>query len=140
LIVAVDTNVVIAALAPWHGQHEAARRALDELRARHSLILPQHALMESYSVLTRIPAAIRLAPLDALRLLKESFGDLPLAVPASGDVWRLIEELASRGIFGGLIYDAAIARAAREAGAEAILTFNVRHFQQVGEGLQILTP
>ena len=96
--------------------------------------------MESYSVLTRIHAAIRLVPLDALRLLKESFGDLPLAVPASGDVWRLIEELANRGIFGGLIYDAAIARAAREAGAEAILTFNVRHFQQVGEGLQILSP
>lgn len=96
--------------------------------------------MESYSVLTRIPAAIRFTPLDALRLLKESFGDLPLVALVSGDVWHWIEDLASRGIFGGRIYDAAIARAVREAGAEAMLTFNVRHFETLGEGLQVLSP
>ena len=94
--------------------------------------------MESYSVLTRMPAPIRFAPHDALRLLKESFGDLPVATFASGDVWHFIEELANRGISGGRIYDAAIARAARDAGAEAILTFNVRHFD--GEELQVLSP
>lgn len=96
--------------------------------------------MEAYSVLTRLPAAIRLAPLDALRLLKESFGDLPLAALDPSDVWRLIEELANRGIFGGRIYDAVIARAARAAGAEAILTLNVRHFEMLGEGLKVLSP
>ena len=33
---------------------------------------------------------------------------------------------------------AAIAHVAREGGAEAILTFNARHFW--GEGLKVLTP
>jgi predicted nucleic acid-binding protein len=138
LIVAVDTNVIIAAVAQWHEQHVAARRSMDQLRAQHSLVVPHHALMEAYSVLTRVPAGIRLAPRDALHVIRHLLEDLPVIGLSPGDIWPFIRELANRGIFGGRIYDAAIARAARDAGAEAILTFNVRHFD--GEGLQVLTP
>jgi predicted nucleic acid-binding protein len=59
---------------------------------------------------------------------------------AADQVWPLLETFANRGISGGRIYDAAIAHVAREAGAEAILTFNVRDFENVVEGLQVLTP
>ena len=63
---------------------------------------------------------------------------MPVAGLAMDHVWPLLETFANRGISGGRIYDAVIAHAAREAGAEAILTFNARHF--VGEGLQVLSP
>jgi predicted nucleic acid-binding protein len=138
LIVAVDTNVIIAAVAQWHEQHDIARRSMNQLRAQHSVLVPHHALMESYSVLTRVPAGIRLAPRDALHVISELLEALPVIGLFPNDIWPLIRELASRGVFGGRIYDAAMARAAREAGAEAILTFNVRHF--IGEGLQVLSP
>jgi len=140
LIVAVDTSVIVAALAPWQERHRAARRAIDELLAQRSLIVPWHALMEAYSVLTRVPLPIRFAPKEALRLLNETFGNVPVVGLSPGDVWSLIAEFAARGIFGGRIYDAAIARAARDAGAQAILTLDVRDFELLGEGLQILSP
>lgn len=94
--------------------------------------------MESYSVLTRLPRPHRAAPAEAFRALRTTFANVPVTGLSSGDFWPLLETLVNRGLFGGRIYDAAIAHVAREAGAEAILTFNVRHFW--GEGLQVLSP
>lgn len=94
--------------------------------------------MEGYSVLTRLPPPRRGVPEETFRALRITFANVPVASLSSRDVWSLLEEVANRGIPGGRIYDIAIARAAREAGAEAILTFNVRHFD--GEGLQVLSP
>ena len=140
MIVAVDTNVIVAALAHWQENHKAARRAIDQLLAQSSLILPVHALLEAYSVLTRMPLPLRIAPMEALRLLSETFGHLPVAGLSPQDGWSLIAEFAARGIYGGRIYDAAIARASRDAGADAILTFNVRDFENLVECLQVLSP
>ena len=140
MIVAVDTSVIVAALAPWQENHQAARRAIDELLAQHSLILPIHALTEAYSVLTRVPLPLRIAPREALRLLDETFGNVPVVGLSPHDGWPFLAEFAARGIYGGRIYDAAIARASRDAGAEAILTFNVRDFENLVEGLQVLSP
>jgi predicted nucleic acid-binding protein len=108
------------------------------LADEHTLIVPVHVLMEAYSVLTRRPVPLRISPAEALRALRESFGDMAVVGLAADQVWPLFESFVQRNIAGGRIYDAAIARAARDAGAEAILTFNVRHF--VGEGLQVLSP
>lgn len=138
MIVAVDTSVIVAALSTWDPRYESAARAVEGLADEHTLIVPLHALMEAYSVMTRRPRPFQLTPMQALRALGESFGDMAVAGLATDHVWRLLETFVKRGISGGRIYDAAIAHVAREAGAEAILTFNARHFW--GEGLQVLTP
>jgi len=138
MIIAVDTNVIVAALSTWDPRYESAAHAIDRLAEENTLILPVHVLMEAYSVLTRLPRPRRTTPTKALRALRESVGDMPVAGLATDHVWPLIETLVNRGVFGGRIYDAAIAHIAREAGAEAILTFNTRHFW--GEGLRVLSP
>lgn len=49
-MIAVDSSAVIAAFASWHESHAAARKVLDSP--------PQivgHSVVESYSVLTRLP-------------------------------------------------------------------------------------
>lgn len=138
MIVAVDTSVIVAALNTRDPRYESAARAIERLADDNALIVPLHALMEAYSVLTRLPKPFRTTPAETSRALRESLGDLPVAGFAADQVWPLLEKLASIGISGGRIYDAAIAHVAREAGAEAILTFNARHFW--GEGLQVLTP
>ena len=140
MIVAVDTSVIVAALSPWDPRHESAARAIERLADENTLILSVHVLMEAYSVLTRLPPPRRTAPAKALRALRGSFANMPVVGLAADHVWPLLETFASRGISGGRIYDAAIAHVAREAGAEAILTFNVRDFENVVEGLQVLTP
>src|SRR5699024_9799772 len=71
-----------------------------------------HALVETYSVLTRLPGDAQVSPADAARLLDENFVEhLLLSPEATGTVHR---ELARLGISGGATYDALVALAARE--------------------------
>ena len=137
-VFAVDTNVIVAAYAWWDDRQDAAVRAINRFADEKTLIVPLHALMESYSVLTRLPRRFRVTPTEAFRALHITFENVPVAGLSSGDFWPLLGTFVSRGISGGRIYDAAIAHVALEAGVEAILTFNARHFW--GEGLKVLTP
>jgi hypothetical protein len=57
-LIAADTSLVVALFASWHEAHDAAREALPgEVR------LPAHVLIESYSVLTRLPPPHRALPM-----------------------------------------------------------------------------
>jgi predicted nucleic acid-binding protein len=76
------------------------------------IALSGHALAETYSVLTRLPGDVRVAPADAARLLAERFAP-PLLIGPDVAV-RLPEILSGAGIAGGAVYDALIALAAAE--------------------------
>src|SRR5215475_14605 len=53
-VIAADTSLVIAAFASWHDHHEPDRRVLDR-----ALRLIDICALETYSVLTRLPAPHR---------------------------------------------------------------------------------
>ena len=53
---------------------------------------------------------------------------------------RVLSEARSRGIIGGLIYDALHAETARRLQAEKIFTYNVSNFEHVAPDLVILEP
>jgi predicted nucleic acid-binding protein len=78
--------------------------------------LAGHAAVETYSVLTRLPGDLRLAPADAARLLTERFG--PSLLLSQKATRRLAETLARLEISGGAVYDALVALAATEHDAE----------------------
>lgn len=139
---AVDTNCIVAALSPWHVHHSAALaecgRRLD--RGEH-MVVPASALIEAYAVLTRLPMPHRLEPCDAMALLDANF--LKQGQVAGTDAERvpnLLRMFVDDGVAGGRTYDALIAEAAREAGADVILTFNRRHFEPAPAGLSIVEP
>lgn len=71
---------------------------------------------ETYSVLTRLPRDLRLAPMDAARLLTERFA-APLLL-SSRTTEHLPRVLAQFEITGGAVYDALVALAAAEHRAE----------------------
>ncbi len=109
---ALDTSVAIPLLVATHRAHAAVSRWWDG----REVTLSGHALPETYSVLTRLPGDLRLAPQDAARLLGERFVE-PLLLPL--DVGgRLPEVLGQLGIAGGAVYDALVALAALEHGAD----------------------
>lgn len=108
---AVDTSVVVAAFAAWHGAHEAARKILD-LPTR----LPAHAALETYSVLTRLPPPHRANPGEVSDFLGREFADAWLTLPGPA-IATFIVELAEHGIVGGATYDGLIGVTARAAGA-----------------------
>ncbi|HVA61828.1 MAG TPA: type II toxin-antitoxin system VapC family toxin [Mycobacteriales bacterium] len=110
MTVGVDTSVAVPLLVRSHREHDAVVRWWDG----QQLALSGHALVETYSVLTRLPGDARLAAPDAARLLATRFASpLLLSGPRSR---RLPETLSRLGIAGGGVYDAMVALAAKDHG------------------------
>ena len=109
---ALDTSVAVPLLVATHADHAAVTRWW----ANRGVALAGHALAETYSVLTRLPGDLRLSGADAVRLLTARF-EPPLMLSAKAGR-RLPETLAGMGIVGGAVYDALVALAALEHGAE----------------------
>ena len=103
--VACDASVLIPALVAWHPDHAVAREAMARVTA-----VPAHALVEAFSVLTRLPAPHRLSAPDAGRVLDHVRLDVD-ALPAT-QYRRLLRRLAERDIRGGAAYYALIAATA----------------------------
>jgi predicted nucleic acid-binding protein len=113
-VIAVDTSVVVAAFASWHEGHASAAAVLS--RAPR---IPAHVVVETFSVLTRLPPPHR-APADVVHtFLARRFGEAPLVLPARGHM-ALIEMASREGLTGGAIYDALIAATVLHAGATLI--------------------
>ncbi len=110
-MITADSSVVIAAFASWHEGHEAAREAV--LRADRAVA---HVLIESFSVLTRLPPPNRAAPELVHRFMIHRFPDPPLALNGRAQR-KLLDETLSLRIRGAALYDALIAATARGAGA-----------------------
>lgn len=110
----VDTSVVVAAFASWHELHESADRAL---AAGPRLVA--HCAIETYSVLTRLPAPHR-APGPVVReFLAQRFLEPYVALSAAGHS-SLVGRLVELGVSGGAAYDALVAATAVAADATLI--------------------
>jgi predicted nucleic acid-binding protein len=102
----IDTSVAVPLLVQTHEAHDAVHR----WASGRVLSLAGHALVETYSVLTRLPGDLRLAPLDAVRLLEARLAT-PLVLEADVAA-RLPAVLAGDDVAGGACYDALVALAA----------------------------
>ena len=109
---ALDTGVAVPLLVQTHVAHDEVVRWWDG----REVALSGHALAETYSVLTRLPADLRAAPTDAARLLRERFVPPLLLEPEASA--SIPEALGMLGIAGGAVYDGLVAMAALENGAD----------------------
>jgi predicted nucleic acid-binding protein len=103
--VTCDTSVLVPLLAGWHPHHHEVRALAEDLTH-----VGAHVLLETFSVLTRLPAPHRVAPGAAAELL----GLLPLTpvtLPADEHA-GVIAQLAAQGIRGGAVYDGLVASTA----------------------------
>lgn len=112
MTIAVDTSVAVPLLVQTHRDHDSVVRWWNG----RSVALAGHALAETYSVLTRLPGDLRLIPGDAARLLGARFS-APLLLTTAKSA-RLPDTLAGLGVAGGAVYDALVALAAAQHGAE----------------------
>ena len=138
-----DTSCMVAAVCSWHVNHERAARGItDRLEAKQQMLVAAHSLIETYSVLTRLPPPHRISPAEALTLLETNFmrGVKIPALPAGAYV-ALIRTAPTTGISGGRVYDAVIAACARKAKVRTLLTFNEPDFANfAGPDLEIVAP
>src|SRR5437879_46555 len=113
---------MVAAVCTWHEHHRAAATEIERrLERGERLAIAAHALIETYAVLTRLPAPHRLAPADAWALVKANFVAHASVVALNGAAHSaLLGRLASLGIGGGRTYDAVIADCAVQAGVDVL--------------------
>ena len=130
----VDTSVAVPLLIASHEQHAMVA----EWARGRRLGLSGHALVETYSVLTRLPGDARVDPADAVRLIDDNFaGSLSLGARAVRTAHR---EFARRGVAGGATYDGLVGLAAREHGA-VLLTRDARAratYEALGVNTEVL--
>lgn len=130
----LDTSAAIAFLVSDHTQHDPVFEAL----ADRDLGLAGHAAFETFSVLTRLPAANRLSPATAVGLIKSNFPHTRyLSAEATG---RLLASLPRSNIAGGSVYDALVGAAAAEHGLP-LVTSDLRAvgtYHQVGVDIELL--
>lgn len=78
--VAVDTSVAVPLVLAGHEFHTRVAAWAREHTVPH---LAGHALIETYSVLTRTPGDARVALADAVRLIDENFTETYVLAPES---------------------------------------------------------
>lgn len=141
VLVATDTTVIIAALVGWHERHEPAVSALEAALARKSLLIPAPVLLDSYAVLTRLPAQHRLTHADAFHLLRSSFAAAKIAAPRTRDAWSSLRSWSVNAIGGPDAWDAQVLEIARDAGAKTLLTFRKAELERLAiGGIEIVEP
>lgn len=106
----VDTSVAVPLVLTSHQAHRSVTKSV----GARSVALAGHAMHETYAVLTRLPGDARLAPHDAVRLLRERF-EAPVVLDTRSFRSSLVA-LADLAITGGATYDGLIALAARSSG------------------------
>jgi predicted nucleic acid-binding protein len=105
---ALDTSVAVPLLLETHPAHQQVL----QWAQGHTLAIPAHALVETYSVLTRLPAEMRVSSNEVNRVIDDSFSEILVLPPK---VLRQIHhEFASAGIIGGAVYDGLVGITARE--------------------------
>jgi predicted nucleic acid-binding protein len=140
--VGLDTTLLVAFVSPWHERHDDARRALiGVFRSESRVVVPLHALIEAFSVLSRLPGARRLTPEDALSLLRAAFAARTVVLTGDQRGWELLDRAVAAGVRGGGIHDFEILDSLAAAGATQLLTLDPEDFRRFGDrGVEIVEP
>ena len=128
-----DTSVLVAAFVNAHPRHANCLPWLQKVKKKEiEGIISVHSLIETYSILTKLPLSPRINPALALSLIKENIlEDFELVTYGKKDYINLLDELSSGNIAGGASYDGLILSAAKKVTADKILTLNVNDFIRV---------
>jgi predicted nucleic acid-binding protein len=131
---AADTSIVLPALLADHEAHQAAADALGGCTATIA-----HVLLESYSVLTRLPPPRKAQASTAAAVLKARLPAAILTLDA-GACASAPQKMAAAGVSGGAAYDGLIALTALQQGIELVSrdTRAARTYRALGVRFRLL--
>jgi len=126
-----DTSVLVPVFYGDHIHHRASLELFIHFD-KSTGCCGAHTLAEVFSTLTRMPGKHRISGEQAM-LFVGSIRERLSIIALDGDEYAdTLAVSAALGIVGGGIYDALLARCALKAKAEAIYTWNARHYGQCG--------
>ena len=139
----LDTGCILALVASWHERHDDVSRAVEQrMKKKARLALTEHSLIETYALLTRLPAPWRLGPADAHALLSKNFSKgAKLATLHGPEHLKLLDRLLELGLTGGHSYHALTVAAAEKLTPCTLLTLDVGAYAGLdAPGLTIEEP
>jgi predicted nucleic acid-binding protein len=126
-----DTSVLVPVFYGDHVHHQASLARFIRFDKSNGSC-GAHSLAEVYSTLTRMPGRHRISSEQAM-LFIGSIRERLSIIALSGDEYAdALQASAAIGIVGGGIYDAMLAHCAIKAKADAIYTWNARHYVLCG--------
>jgi predicted nucleic acid-binding protein len=136
-----DTSVLVQAFLADREHHDRSLDAFLRADKAHDCCAA-HSLAEFYAVVTRLPGKHRMNG-DQVVLLLDNIRERLTTISLSVEEYRsVLSEAAKAQVFGGMIYDALIARCAQKASCEILYTWNVKHFERFGSDVvkRVRTP
>lgn len=128
----LDTSVLVEACL----LHSARFAEADALIKRPN-VTSVHALAEAYATLSG-DKRLRIKAHDASRMVLDCAAKLQVADLGARPLAQLLSSAPSRGVTGGLFYDAMHAEVARRQGCTVIRTLNTSHFRHVAPELEVV--
>jgi predicted nucleic acid-binding protein len=124
-----DSSVLVPVFYADHPHHDASARVF--LAAGKEDFCALGTLGEVYATLTGLPVRPRITGHDGMTVLKQ-IRDRLTVISLTGQEYVSALESVSGSVVGGAAYDALIAKSAVKAGADVLLTWNLRDFSRFG--------
>ena len=128
----LDTNIWVAAFIAKHPQHTPARALIADCLAQNiEIVTSGHCLAEVYSVLTKLPVALRLPPEMAVTLIESNIINRCHLVDLTHTEYiEIIKDAAYKNLVSGAIFDGLHVKAALKAEVNRIYTYNLKDFKR----------
>ena len=136
-----DTSVLVAAFCFGHVHHPPSVKRFSAAEKQNSAC-GIHSLAEVYAVMTALPVKPMIPPEQALLFVEEIRNRLTLISLSTDEYFATIQDASSRSFTGGRVYDALLLACASKCKAQAVYTWNLKHYQSLAPGLapRIQTP
>ena len=125
-----DSSVLVPVFYADHPQHASSTKLF--LEAGREDFCALRTLGEVYATLTGLPLRPRITGSEGINIVKQIRERLALITLSEQEYVSALELASSGAIVGGAAYDALIAHCALKAGADILLTWNVRDFTRLG--------
>lgn len=128
-----DSSVLVPVFYADHPQHAYSPKLFLEAGKHDFCAL--RTLGEVYATLTGLPLRPRIPGPEGISIVKQIRERLTLITLSEQEYVSTLELASSGAIVGAAAYDALIAQCALKAGADILLTWNVRDFTRLGSAV-----
>lgn len=132
-----DSSVLVPVFYADHPQHAPSTKIF--LAAGKEDFCALRTLGEVYATLTGLPVRPRITGSEGMSVVRQITERLTILGLGEREYISALESAASGTIIGAAVYDALIAHCALKAGAEVLLTWNVRDFTRLGSAVARIT-
>jgi predicted nucleic acid-binding protein len=132
-----DSSVLVPVFYADHPQHTPSTKIF--LSAGKEDFCALRTLGEVYATLTGLPVRPRITGPEGMSIIRQITDRLTIVALGEREYVSALESAASGAIVGAAVYDALIGHCALRAGAEVLLTWNVRDFTRLGPAIAKIT-